>query len=71
MIRKFANWIVHVLVFFSIFYLLFKGYKFVARDNWFQNLAITTVIQIVFLCILALVSMILTVKLIELSKKGD
>jgi hypothetical protein len=68
--QKTADWLVHFFVFLSIYYLLFHGAKLFLQD-WYISLAFTNVIQTVILVVLGVISLIATVKLVQLSRKKE
>ncbi|OBR66425.1 hypothetical protein A7K91_24745 [Paenibacillus oryzae] len=68
--RKTADWLVHLFVFLSIYYLLFYGAKLFLQD-WYISLAFTNVIQTVILVVLGIISFVATVKLVQLSRKKE
>ena len=68
--RKTADWLVHLFVFLSIYYLLVYGAKLFLQD-WYISLAFTNVIQTVILVVLGIISFIATVKLVQLSRKKE
>ena len=70
--QNLASKLVYFLVFFAIFQLLILAVKWLGLDDLrFGSLAVTNVLQMVFLFVLAIVSLICTVTLVKKSREYD